>query len=391
MRIIDRSLQTLRLLSVAEVELLRLFIAGKSDAQPELLARVRADHRWLACDCVTPAPVMHVALLDGGRFVLKNNPDAAEHAPGCPFVRTEYDGKNSGGSISHIVPRLQPDSHVALHSEFKGNSMGIAPQISRRNGVGNPRPKALLSLLLSILESAGMDSYSPHRPLTIGEQYAAIRNAAGRFVLKPGIPLDHVLDTRINFQRLVAMSKKLRDTEAFGTLRRYGLLLDVLNKVGPRQLVLDDGSKLNFFGSTEVLHSRSVPLLTLATVASQETGSNYYHLGKVAFVPVLSSRHLFPVVDDKDRENVQEIFALLRWFHEKKQIQVTASRCFFQGGDGYMMALKSGAQLLELDLHPHQLDGLESNSNELSLSAFGSIEGLKKRIVAQLLKGVSRV
>lgn len=389
MRIIDRSLQTVRQLSAVEQASLRLFASGKSEP-PELLSRIRAKQRWLACDCTAPAPVMHVALRDGGRFVLKNNPEASEHAPGCPFVRSEKDGKNGSGSNGHAVSRTTVDGHVALHSEFQAVRKGNTQQISRSNAIANPRPRALLSLLMSLMEVAGLDTYSPHRALTLAEQYSAFRHAAGRFVLKPSIPLDHVLDTRINKQRLVLMAKKLREADAFGSARRYGILVDVLQKTGPRQLVLVDGVSMDFFGNAEALHGRSAPLLTMATVAAQEAGSNYFQLGKVAFVPTLSSRHLFPVVDDGDRVSVQELFGLLRWMHEKKQVAVTASRNLFQDGAGYLLTLNAGAQLLELDLNPAPLNGEFSDPAVLSLSGCGSLDALKKRVLGVFLKGALR-
>ncbi|MBC7198210.1 MAG: DUF1173 family protein [Pseudomonas balearica] len=387
MRIIDRSLQTLRQLSVVEEEALRLFASGKSEP-PELLARIRAKHNWLACDCSYPAPVMHVAQKDGARLVLKNNPDAADHAPGCLFTRSDNAGKNGSSKSSQPVVRVTVDGHIALHSEFQRVRKGDGQEISRSNAVATPRPRALLSLLMSLMEVAGLDTFSPAAPRSLAEQFAAFRAAASRFVLKPAIPLDHVLDTRITKQRLVSMAKKLRETDAFGSARRYGVLVDVLQQTGPRQLVLDDGSKMDFFGNAESLHGRSVPMMAIATVASQEPGSNFYHLGKVAFLPLLSTRHLFPVVDDKDREHVHDLFGLLRWMHDKRGVEVTASRNLFQAGAGYVLTLKSGAQLVELDLNPSLLDGPMSGT--LSLNECGTIDVLKKRVMASFLKGVPR-
>lgn len=389
MRIVDRSLQTLRQLSVVEEEALRMFASGRS-GPPQLLARIRAKHHWLACDCISPAPVMHVAQKDGARLVLKNNPDAADHAPGCLFSRSDSSTKNGQSKNSHSADRMAVNGHCALHSEFQRVRKGEPQQISRSNAVPTPRPKAVLSLLMSLIELAGLDTFSPAKPLSLADQYSALRRAAGRFVIKPAIPLDHLLDTRITKQRLVSMAKKLRETDAFGSARRYGVLVDVLKKTGPRQLVLDDGTTMDFFGNAEALHARSVPLLAMATVATQEVSSNFYQLGKVAFIPTLSARHLFPVVDDVDRANVQELFSLLRWLHEKRNIDVTVTRNLFQAGAGYVVSLKAGAQLLELDLNPSPLGDASPCDTCLSISHFGSFEALKKRVIAVFLKGASR-
>lgn len=390
MRIIDRSLQTVRSLSVVEQEALRLFVIGKS-SPPELLTKIRTKQQWLACDCRAPAPVMHVAQRDSGRVVLKNNPEGAEHTDSCPFGRSGTDDVSAKRQSSQFVDRFQPSGHIALHSEFQRASKGVAPQISRSSELPKPRPKAILSLLMTLMELAELDTYCPARPMSLSEQYSAVRHAASRFVLKPGIPLQHLLDTRISKQRLVAMAKRLRETTEFGSTRRYGVLIDVINKTGPRQLILDDGVELDFFGNAEALHGRSAPLLTMATLASQEPGSGYYQLGKAAFVPVLSANQLFPVVDDKDRENVQSIFGLLRWLQDKKQIEVAASRGLFQAGAGYNIALRHGAQLLEVDLNPSVLDGEPPSPSGFSLTQAGTIDTLKKQLASAIIKAAQNV
>lgn len=388
MRIIDRSLQTVRQLSVVEQESLRLFVTGKS-GPPEILSRVRQKQHWLACDCRSPAPVMHVALRDSGRVMLKNNPDGADHLQDCPFGRDSGDEANRKRQSSQFLERMPGDGHVALHSEFQGTGKGDGRQISRSDALTKSRPKAILSLLLTLMELAELDSYCPARPVQLTDQYAALRNAASRFVVRPGIPLAHLMDTRITKQRLVAMAKRLRETDQFGSSRRYGLLLDVISKTGPRQFILDDGVELDFFGNAEALHGRSTPLLTMATLTTQTHGSNYYQLGKAAFVPVLSGHHLFPVVDDADRSNISEVFGLLRWVYDKKQISVTASRSLFQAGAGYGISLRRGAQLLEVDLNPSLLDGESPSPMTYSITSAGSIEALKKQLAGVIIKGFS--
>lgn len=384
MRIIDRSLQTIRPLSVVEHEALRLFAIGKS-SPPELLSKIRSKQQWLACDCQAPAPVMHVAQRDNGRVMLKNNPEAADHTDSCPFGRSGTDNLDAKRRSSQFMERFQPNGHVTLHSEFQRVSRGVTPQISRSSELPKPRPKAILSLLMTLMEVAELDTFCPASPKSLSEQYSAIRHAASRFVLKPGIPLTHLLDTRISKQRIVSLAKRLRETTEFGNARRYGVLMDVINKTGPRQLILDDGVELDFFGNAETLHGKSGPLLTMATLASQEHGSSYYQLAKTAFVPVLSANQLFPVVDDKDRENVQSIFGLLRWLNDKKKLKVVATRGLFQAGAGYCISLRNGAQILEVDLNPSEIDADSAFFAGCSITNAGGIDALKKQIIRTLL------
>ncbi|MDH0960901.1 hypothetical protein EGJ86_22285 [Pseudomonas sp. o96-267] len=389
MRIIDRSLATIRKISLSEYESLRLFALGKASAPRELLLRIRKDGHWLACECCHPAPVMHVAMRDTGMLSLKNNPDAADHTAKCPFARSGGENKTSGGTVSHKAERFVDGGHITLHSEIQPTGKRNTRQISRSDVVPRVRPKPVLSLLLSLMEMAGLHRYCPSAPVRLSDQYAALRAAAARFTVTPGIPLQHILDTRISKSRLFAMAKLLRETEQFGSSRRYGLLLDVITKVGPRQLICD-GVELDFFGNAELLHGRSTPLLTLATVTTQEYGSNYYQLGKAAFVPVLSQHNLFPVVDDADRANVENLFGLLRWMHEKKEIEVAAARGLFQAGSGYVVELRHGANLLTVDLDPSPLpDDAPSPAGFWSLARAGGIDALKKQLIIAILKGAS--
>ncbi|MCF6783705.1 hypothetical protein [Stutzerimonas stutzeri] len=387
MRIVDRSLICVRELSVVEHEELRLFVLGKA-GPPPLLSRVREKGFWFACDCRQPNPVMHVARRDDGVVSLKNNPEGFDHAPGCSFMRSPTDSANRRQASSRFSGRIVAGSHVALHSEFQANSKGLPSQISRSATPVSSQKNVLLSMLLTLIEIAELGVYCPARPVLLSQQFAAIRHAASRFTIHPGIPLEHVLDTRITKARLVALAKKLRELGGFGKSRRCGLLLDVIKSAGPRHLALEDGSEISFFGNAEALHGKSPPMLTLATVTTQDADSAFYQLGKVAFVPVLSANQLFPVVDDPDREVVAEIFGLLRWLHTKKDIQVTAFRDVFQEGSGHGLSLRSKGQLLEIDLNPSIIDGLSPRETTLSLSELGSLDALKKRIAGVLIKGV---
>ena len=387
MRVIDRSLNSIRELSVVEQEELRLFVTGKA-GPPQLLSRIRLKGYWIACGCQQPSPVMHVALRDDGVISLKNNPDGFSHAPGCHFMRSSSENANRKHVAGRIADRVSLGGHIALHSEFHATTKGLTGQISRSATPSACQKNVILSMLLTLIEMAELGVYCPARPALLSEQFATIRHAASRFVLHPGIPLEHVLDTRITKARLVALAKRLRELDAFEGARRCGLLLDVIKSSGPRHLGIDDDNEISFFGNAEVLHGKSAPMLALATVTTQETNSAFYQLGKVAFVPVLSAHHLFPVVDDADRQVVGEIFGLLRWLHSKKEIQVTASRDVFQEGSGYGLTLRARGHLLEVDLNPSIIDGPSPRETALSLSELGSLDALKKRIAGVIIKGV---
>ncbi|MBC7210834.1 MAG: hypothetical protein H5U33_11345, partial [Pseudomonas sp.] len=96
MRIIEKSGAQVRSLTLAEEELLASFATGTL-AGPRLLQanqwlmKVRSANQWLACDCRQDAlPVLNVSLNGNtGTLFLRNNPDTAEHTPGCPFSKDE--------------------------------------------------------------------------------------------------------------------------------------------------------------------------------------------------------------------------------------------------------------------------------------------------------------
>src|SRR5690554_6591394 len=88
MRLTSKRRDHVRSLSPDESELIRRYSAQRVtglevDRANRLLRQIRMDDCWVECNCAAPAPVMHVALQDNGKLVLRNNPSTAAHADDC--------------------------------------------------------------------------------------------------------------------------------------------------------------------------------------------------------------------------------------------------------------------------------------------------------------------
>ena len=377
--VVDRNLQPLRKLGREEFEQAANFYAGAVVSAPQIIRDVRRDRYWLQCDCREPRPVMNVALRDEGRYVLRNNPDAAEHAPDCCFERQKSGNGNRSNDHGHSLNMIDSSGRIALHSEFSGVSRGIPPQISRSAPESGSK-KTLLMLLMTLIEQAQLGVVTPGAVKTITEQYAAIRSVIRMFVLSNGVPLEAVTETRINKRSLVSVANALRESD--GERRQYGLLLDCVEQVVSRTIHLYGGDSVDFFGRTEYIAGKpDCPALALVTVASKTADSNFYELAKVALVGVLSRNHLFPVHSELDRQHVGDLINLLDWLNDKG-VLVTARRRMFQAGTGYEIELYSGPKLITVDLDPHGIAGdAPSHSNYLALCDYESFDALKKVII----------
>lgn len=396
MWIIDKAnRQQVRSLTTGEVELLEKFVEDALGGQAAeranaLLRGIRRDHQWLGCNCAKPMPVLHVALLDTGKLSLKNNQHGALHRATCVFRHENTSGKNEKRASSNTLDPIDPSSHIALHSEFSETSRGEVGKISRSSASRTERSQnRLIALLWSLCESAGLTAWSPVQRKTVSEQFAALRAASKRYTLSPGIPMEAYLDTRMTKQRLVAMSKRLRESKQFGHHRRVGLLLDVLDSVQGREVTLFDGDTVDFFGHLERQHRLSSPLLALATVTASRAHSNFYELGHIAALPVLSKTELFPVMNAEDRAYVAEIFRLLEWLFKARAIEVSALRRLSALPGEESLELRSRHLILHVDLATTALSEGEippvTMPETLRLCDYPSLDDFKKVIVKRFI------
>lgn len=390
MWIVTKQNENVRELSPYERELVLGYTRGNLTGQAyeqagRILRGIRRDQHWLACDCSSPVPLMNLALLDSGTLALKNNRSSPAHLDSCPFIKQESPDENDISQRRHKETRIAPDSHLALHSEFSGETKGAGQQISRSGAVETGKSqKRLLSLLMSISESAAIHEFIPGKERTITEGFQRLREALWRYQLLPGVPMQPYSDSRLDKRRLFMLASKLRESKAFGVRRKYGVLLDVVPGIAGRKIKLTPETELSFFGHVERWSSASGPYLILSTVAAEHKGTQFYELAHVAVIPVLSNKCYLPVAFDEERPLLNEVLSILNWLWTKHKIQVTLRRNIFS--DLRNIELIGKGKMLVLDLDSTLREANEIQPSSLSLADVeGDVDHFKKRIARYFL------
>lgn len=325
MRIIEKNAALVRTLTPAEEELLQGFALGtlvgpRLLQANQLLMKVRSAGHWLACDCRNDAlPVLNVTLNGHtGTLFLKNNPGTVEHAPGCAFTKDERETAGRDADPSPPPAWLPPDTPLRLIGDFARASPG--PANSAGDGAGRREQQRLLSLLLTLIETSGLNLYATHLKKDLTGQFAELRGVAGRYPLIERVPASNYLETRLDMKHMMMLKARLRESTVFGSHRRHGLLLDCVEQIKGRKLFnarSEDGFDFQghhlFWGGSKT----PGPLLALALYSPTTAGSHYYELIHVASVPVLSRGHLFPVYRDEEREPLKMLVSLIDWMASK--------------------------------------------------------------------------
>ncbi|WP_236166518.1 hypothetical protein [Pseudomonas juntendi] len=322
MRIIDKTATQVRSLTPAEEELLVGFATGTLGGPRllqanQLLMKVRNANQWLACDCRNDAlPVLNVTLNGNtGTLFLKNNPGTAEHAPGCPFSKDEREAAERENDPAPPAAWLPPDTPLRLISDFRAGGPGEGGEGSERRA-----QQRLLALLLTWIETSGLNLYATHLKKDLTGQFAELRSVASRYPLLERVPASNYLETRLDMKHMMMLKAPLREAKVFGNHRRHGLLLDCVDQIKGRKLFNnrnEDGFDFQghhlYWGGSRT----SGPLLALMLYSPTSAGSHYYELIHVASVPVLSRAHLFPVYRDEEREPLKALVSLVDWMASK--------------------------------------------------------------------------
>ncbi|MBA1200275.1 hypothetical protein G7009_00450 [Pseudomonas capeferrum] len=325
MRIIEKNAALVRTLTPAEEELLGGFALGtlvgpRLLQANQLLMKVRNGGHWLACDCRKDAlPVLNVTLNGHtGTLFLKNNPGTAEHVAGCPFTKDEREAAERDADAAPPAAWLPPDTPLRLIGDFRKapqNGTGVISEGSERH-----EQQRLLSLLLTLIETSGLNLYATHLKKDLTGQFAELRSVASRYPLLERVPASNYLETRLDMKHMMMLKARLREATVFGGHRRHGLLLDCIDEIKGRKVHnarSEDG--FDFQGHHLLWGGAKTPgpLLALALYSPATAGSHFYELIHVASVPVLSRVHLFPVYRDEEREPLKALVSLIDWMAGK--------------------------------------------------------------------------
>ncbi|WP_417546427.1 hypothetical protein [Marinobacter sp.] len=388
MWIIDRSGRQVRSFNETEVDLLERFandeLVGKSvELANAILRRVRQDNQWLRCACTKPNPVMHIALLESGRFVLRNNPGGDDHVSHCPFGKSISRSAGPGDTRAKIT-RFNMGSVIAPHGEFhadnKGEGDGDTMAPAQRSGVRYPT----LSLLLTLLDDAQLNTYNPAVKVSLSEQFQRLRDAASRYALANGSSLAGALDTMMSTGRMIALGKRVVDTVPKGK-RAVGFLLDRIEGTEARSVRLLKGGKMDLQGHVERFASNDGPLLALATITPQKPFSKFFVVGHVATAAIASPNLLFPVTGQAERTVVLELIKLVHWLEAKGEV-VQLQKPLFDGDNSPDLILRSRTKVLQLILSRVGDNTSEAPANTVVVPLGDDIQPAKKKIIATFLR-----
>jgi len=393
MRIIDKTAAQVRSLTPAEEELLAGFASG-SLAGPrllqanQLLMKVRSANQWLACDCRKDAlPVLNVTLNGNtGTLFLKNNPGTAEHAPGCPFTKDEREAAEREAEPVTPAAWLAPDTPLRLIGDFRKASEGDGG-----SGDASERreQQRLLSLLLTWIETSGLNLYATHLKKDLTVQFAELRSVASRYPLLERVPASNYLETRLDMKHMMMLKARLREATVFGNHRRHGLMLDCVDQVRGRKLFnnrSEDGFDFQghhlYWGGNRA----SGPLLALALYSPATAGSHFYELIHVASVPVLSRSHMFPVYRDEEREPLKALVSLIDWM-AGKGVKVQMRRPVIGGQVMDELVLTSDQdRVLSVSLLEQPLGPEPDAENFKRFADFKSLETFRKYVAGFFMR-----
>jgi hypothetical protein len=330
MRLMEKNGSLVRTLTRAELDQLERFHAGSLTSFHLLsanraLLKIRSDGHWLACECRTDQlPVMHVRLdSSSGIVTVVNNPETHDHAAGCEFAKDERESGSSRAHAERLAIMLPPDSPLKLIGQFRSVSEGDAVERTRNPGADGPVQREQhrqVSMLMTLIEASGLNSYSAEGKQTLTQQFAELRKVAGRYALVERVPANNYLETRIDMKHMLMLKSRLVESTAFQEKRRYGLMLDcIIGTKGRKLLTFDKPEGFDFKGQNLLWGGTKTegPVLALAIYSPSTPGTNFYDLINVASVPVLSRGHLFPVYRAEEREALSEMVSIINWMATK--------------------------------------------------------------------------
>lgn len=375
MYVVDRKLEVVRQVTATEWQSLVDFETLGSTTAAALLRRVHSSSHWFACDCATPMPVLNIALHEGGKYVIRNNPTCGEHAPGCPFRKAESIDSTARAPQLAPLERIKPEDFIPLHAGAVG-------------GAGAAKNRRALALLYSLIERAGLNVYEPSAKVSLPGQYAALRDAARHFNMAGGTPLGGWLETRISPKSLVSMSIELRQSKSATGRLRWGALLDLVDGDNGREILSTSGKVLTYSGRIEREFKASPPALALITVAEIDR-PNYFELCHFASIPVLGKNHLFPVTSHIERAQIKDLFGLLDWMQKSTTHPLMIRRNIFDPFNNQLLELRSKKGQIQIDLSSPEFEvsdkDAQQNENLFRLASFSSMSHMKKAIAAKVL------
>ena len=312
--------------------IVRWYTGGGSDADHRAsvtaIVKARDHHQWIACDCLggeADPPLLSPAYLsEAETYYLRRLTSEAqarpEHDLDCPFFREQAPERARANATE--TPRVidEPDGLFSAH-RLAPEKLSQAPDDSepddRARGVAIPR---LARLMWQLMAMAGVNTVAPldrdqGRDASMAREFAALRAAAERLEIAPGVPLAKHLYTHIDpydrdivFARLRAAQRTWPSghaPQAFLLLYAQGISGATITLAQGRELRIKN--RIQHTG----IHQRGVgaPYLVLAVVGEHNPRDGYAALRAYA-QPIARPANFVAVHNEGERLAVRDLLDL---------------------------------------------------------------------------------
>lgn len=320
---------------------------SEADHRASVIAVVKAREaeQWFACDCLgaeADPPLLSPAYLSEAEtyYLRRLTADARpEHRLDCPFHREQAPPRlREAASAAAGRPITEPDGFfevLRLAPEKLAQDPGAADPDDRSRGAAVPRLAAMLWRLIGqarrdVIPALDQDQGDAR---TMASEFAALRAAAERVEIAPGITLARHLYTHVEpFERGQVFARLRRAAEDWpaGHAPQAFLLLYTTGISG-HDLHLAEGRHLHLRNRIQhpSVHARMIgpPYLTLVAVGELNPRFGYDALRGYA-QPIQGSHAFLPVESVAERLLADRI-AQLRYRLRRQAIGLAARRTLF--------------------------------------------------------------
>ena len=186
-----------------------------------MVVKARDHHQWIACDCLgegADPPLLSPAYLSEAetyylRRLTSIRQRRPEHHVDCPFFREQAPPRIRERATATPRSINEPDGLFSAHRlapEKLAQLPADTEPDDRTRGVAIPRLARLLWLLMEMAHVNVVDPLEVGEPRTtsMASEFAALRHAAERVQIAPGIPLARHLYTHIDpYERGIVFAK----------------------------------------------------------------------------------------------------------------------------------------------------------------------------------------